>query len=133
MKRYTCILAVMSIVLAFAFLPGCSDDPVKDLYGTWTGKTRIDQDMTITIRQDRTIEIETQVDSVRQIRKGTYTIIDRRLRIALTTLDTYTGNVVKRETKADQDEALFTFTSRNEMVLRKGTQAIILQRAEAPG
>jgi hypothetical protein len=131
MKRYTCIVAVMSVVLAF--LSGCGNDPVKDLYGTWTGKTRIDQGITITIRQDRTIEIETQVDSVRQIRKGTYTIVDRRLRIALTSLDTYTGNIVKRETKADQDEALFTFTSHNEMVLRKGTQAIVLQRVDGPG
>lgn len=107
---------------------GCKKDSLHQLYGAWEGKTRIDQSITVTIRPDSTIRIETDTENGRQIRSGTYAIIDRRIRIALTSLETYSGDTVKREKKADQDEALFTFTGENEMVLRKGTQAIILHR-----
>lgn len=119
-----------SFFLAFALagIIGCTSDPWSKLYGTWEGKTRIDQNISITMRPDSTIEIETETDSGRQISKGTYQIIDRRIRIALTSVETYTGNVAKLENKADQDEALFTFAGKNEMVLRKGTQAIVLHR-----
>jgi hypothetical protein len=126
------VVILFFLVLAFVGLPGCGNDPASKLYGTWKGKTKIDQDIAITIRPDTTIEIETQIDTVRQIRKGTFTLVDRRLRIALTTLDTYFGDVIKHEAKIDQDEALYTFTSDDEIVLRKGTQAIILQRVEGP-
>ncbi len=111
----------------------CSLDRSKELQGTWKGTTKIDQNITITIGPDSTIEIETEVDSVRQIRKGTYQIIDRRIRIALNSLETDTDGAVKRETKEDQDEALFTMTGKDEMVLRRGTQAIILHRTREPG
>jgi hypothetical protein len=121
---------VFTLIVCLVECLGCSSDPAKELYGTWKGKTRIDQDIAITIRQDRTIEIETDADSVRQIRKGTFEIIDRRLRVAFDTLEIYNGDIVKRERKVDQDEALFTFTSDDEMVLRKGTQAIVLERIE---
>jgi len=131
MRRCGFVVLPLILVLGFAE-SGCSNDPAKELWGTWKGKTRIDEDITITIRPDSTIEIETGTDSVRQIRKGTYRIVDRRLRITLSTFDTYQGDIVKRRTKADQDEALFTFTGRNEMVLREGTQAIVLTRVEAP-
>lgn len=110
----------------------CGADPAISLHGTWTGKTKIDQNITITIGPDSTIEIETEVDSSKQIRKGTYRIIDRRIRITLSSLETYTGDVIKREAKMDQDEALFTMTGKDEMVLRKGTQAIVLQRTRGP-
>ena len=83
------------------------------------------------IRPDSTIEISTMVDdTIRQIRKGTFTLVDRRLRISLTSLDTYSGESVKHESKIDQDEALVTFTSADEIVLRKGTQAMVLERAK---
>jgi hypothetical protein len=130
MKRRISVVILIFLVLTFVGLPGCSSDPAKKLYGTWKGKSKIDQDIAITIRPDSTIEIETQVDTVRQIRKGTYKIIDRRLRISLSDLETFAGDVVKREKKIDQDEALLTLTSADEMVLRKGTQAIVLQRAK---
>jgi hypothetical protein len=130
MKRRISVVIFISFVLALVGLPGCSNDPVSKLNGTWKGKTKIDQDIAITIRPDSTIEIETQVDTLRQIRKGTFRLVDRRLRIALTTLDTYAGDVIKHEAKVDQDEALYTFTSDDEIVLRKGTQVIILQRVE---
>jgi hypothetical protein len=126
---------IVVVLLTFGFFTfaGCNRDPLSGLYGTWAGKTRIDQNISITMRPDSTIEIETQVDSARQVRKGTYQVIDRRLRIALSSLETYTGDVIKRETKVDQDEALFTMTGKDEMVLRKGTQAIILHRTRGPG
>jgi putative alpha-1,2-mannosidase len=128
--RRSSFSTILIIVVCFAELSGCSDDPAKELYGTWKGKTRIDQNITMRIRSDSTIEIETDADSVRQIRKGTFAIVDRRLRVALDTLETYSGDVVRRQRKIDQDEALFTFTSKDEMVLRKGTQAIVLERVE---
>jgi hypothetical protein len=128
--RRSSFAAILIIVVCFAGIFGCSNDPAKDLYGTWKGKTRIAQDIVMTIRNDKTIEIETDSDSVRQVRKGTFVIVDRRLRATLDTLETYTGNVVKRERKVDFDEALFTFISDDEMVLRKGTQAIVLERVE---
>lgn len=116
------------LVFGFFIVPGCNRNPLTGLYGTWEGKTRIDQNIVITMRPDSTIEIETEEDSARQVRKGTYQVIDRRIRITLSSLETYTGDVVKRETNMDQDEALFTMTGRDEMVLRKGAQAIILHR-----
>jgi hypothetical protein len=128
--RRSSFSTILIIVVCFAGIFGCSNDPAKDLYGTWKGKTRIAQDIVMTIRNDKTIEIETDSDSVRQVRKGTFVIVDRRLRATLDTLETYTGNVVKRERKVDFDEALFTFISDDEMVLRKGTQAIVLERVE---
>jgi hypothetical protein len=128
--RRSSFAAILIIVVCFAGIFGCSNDPAKDLYGTWKGKTRIAQDIVMTIRNDKTIEIETDSDSVRQVRKGTFVIVDRRLRATLDTLETYTGNVVKRERKVDFDEALFTFISDDEMVLRNGTQAIVLERVE---
>lgn len=133
MKRYQSVVGPFFFALLLVQLSACSKDPREKLYGTWKGTTKIEQNITITIRPDSTIEIDTQVDSVREIRKGTYTIVDRRLRIALTRRETYTGDRVVREDKVDQDEAVFTFTGENEMVLRKGTQAMILQRVAAPG
>jgi len=126
LKSFSILLAVGLICIL-----GCKTDSRSMLFGRWEGKTKIDQDIAITIRPDSTIEIETQADSSTQIRKGTYQIVDRRLRIALTSLETVTGKTVKRENKADQDEALFTMIGENEMVLRKGTQAIILHRAKS--
>ena len=115
-------------LLALVCIIACTKDRQDRLFGTWEGRTRIDQGISMTFRPDSTIEIETDADSVKQVRQGTFQIVDRRIRIALTLLETYSGNSVKREMKADQDEALFTFTGENEMVLRKGTQAIILHR-----
>ena len=126
-------LVVVLLTLGIFALGGCNKDPLNGLYGKWEGQTRIDQNISITMRPDSTIEIETEVDSARQIRKGTYQVIDRRIRIALSSLETYTGAVIKHETKVDQDEALFTMTGKDEMVLRKGTQAIILHRTRGPG
>jgi hypothetical protein len=126
-------MVVVLVTFCLFILTGCNRDPLSGLYGTWEGKTRIDQNISITMRPDSTIEIETEVDSARQVRKGTYHVIDRRLRIALSSLETYAGDVIKHETKVDQDEALFTMTGKDEMVLRKGTQAIILHRTRGPG
>lgn len=123
---------VSLFVTCLFFLPGCSKDPLRDLYGTWKGQTKIDQTMTITLRPDSTIEIEIQGEDVRTVRKGTYELVDRRLRTTLTTLETFTGKAVKREEKVDQDEAVLTMTSKNELVLRKGTQAVVLERVLTP-
>ena len=120
------------LVLVLCSLLSCKNDPLQRLYGTWEGKTRIDQNISMTFRPDSTIEIETDTDYGKEIRKGTFQIIDRRIRIALTSLETYMGDTVKRQHKLDHDEALFTFTGKNEMVLRKGTMAIILHKKESP-
>ena len=132
MRQSIASTILIFVAVALADLSGCSAEPAKELLGTWKGTTKIDQEITITIRKDSTIEIETVADSVRDIRKGTYQVIDRRLRIALTVRETQSGDLVKREPKFDQEEALFTFTAANEMVLREGTQAIILERIKGP-
>lgn len=122
-----------SITLAcLLVLAACCREPSNEVHGIWKGKTKIDQDITITLKPDSTIQIETETEGVRQIRKGTYQIIDRRLRISLTSVETFTGGSVRREEKADQDEAVFTITSSNEMVLRRGTQAMVLERVSGP-
>ncbi len=119
-------------VLASVFF-GCGKDPYERLYGTWSGKTRIDQDITIRIHRDSTIEIETDVDSVRQVQKGTFQIIDRRIRIQFKTMETYTDDGVVRQEKTGTDEAVFTLTRSNELVLRRSLQAIVLQKVgESP-
>ena len=130
MKSRISHAAFVGLLFFIVGLLACSRRSGDELYGTWQGRTRIDQDISITIRRDSTIEITTTVDdTIRQIRKGTYALVDRRLRISLTGLDTFKGNVVTHENKIDQDEALVTFTSADEIVLRKGTQAMVLERA----
>ncbi len=119
------------LLLSAAFLAGvcaCNRDPLDRLYGTWSGKTKTDQDITITIGRDSTIAIETVEDSVRKVQKGTYLIIDRRIRISLTTMETYEGDNVTRQKKTGADEAVFTLTRGNELILRRGLQAIVLQK-----
>ena len=129
---------IQCIVILFvtSFVPvvsGCSRDAVDRLHGTWIGKTRIDQDITITIGKDSTIAIETADDSVRKVQRGTYQIVDRRIRISLDSLETYTESGVKRERKTGADEAVFTLTMGNELILRRGLQAIVLQKSgDAP-
>ncbi len=123
------VVAFAVLLTALGFF-ACTESTEERLCGVWKGTTRIDQSITITIRPDSTIAIETTEDSVIQIREGTYTILDRRLRIRLTTLERRIGSNVRRETKPDQDEAVFTFTGKNEMVLRKGLQAIVMERVE---
>jgi hypothetical protein len=131
MKRYTTPTCHSIVLIICLGLAACNSTSGDKLYGTWQGKTRIEQDITMMIRPDSTIEISTMVDdTIRQIRKGTFTLVDRRLRISLTSLDTYSGESVKHESKIDQDEALVTFTSADEIVLRKGTQAMVLERAK---
>ncbi len=125
MKQAPPVFVFAIIVLQ---LLGCSKSVEQRLCGTWKGTTRIDQPMTITIRADSTIQIEMEGDSGRVVRRGTYSIVDRRLRIKLTTTETIDGDRVTREDKTDQDEATFVFTGENEMVLRKGLQAIVLER-----
>ncbi len=137
---FRCVnVKVQSSTISFLFLAAslagvaaCSHDPGERLYGTWKGKTKIDQDITITIRQDSTIAIETEADSVRRVQKGTYQIIDRRLRISLTSVDTYEGDSVSTRLKSDHDEAVFTLTAANELVLRRGEMAIILEKVGEP-
>ncbi len=109
---------------------GCSRDPLDQLYGTWKGKTKIDQDITMTFGRDSTIAIETvqEEDSIRKIQRGTFQIVDRRIRIWLTSLETYTGGSVKREKKTGADEAVFTLTMGDELILRRGLSAIVLQK-----
>jgi len=119
---------VLFLPFVLSSFVSCRNDPLSKLYGRWEGKTKFDQDISITLNRDSTIEIETQTDEGRQIRTGTYRIVDRRIRIALTTLEIHSGNTVKREKRIDQDEAVFTMTGKDEMVLREGTQAIILRR-----
>ncbi len=118
----------VGLLLVIAILPGCSRDPLERLYGTWKGKTRIDQDITITIKRDSTIAIETEDDSLRQIRRGTYQVIDRRLRISLASVETYEGDSVRTQVKVDHDEAVFTLTGADELVLRRGQMAIVLEK-----
>ncbi len=130
MRSLSGVCVVVLFTFAAGITPGCKQNPARDLCGTWRGTTKIDQEISITIRPDSTIEIETVADSVRQIRRGTYTLLDRRLRINLDTLETHVGDAVKREMKPDQDEAVLTFTGKNEIVLRKGLQAIVLERVE---
>jgi hypothetical protein len=125
-KPFSALLLLTGISLIS--LLSCSRDPLERLYGTWKGKTRIDQDITITIRPDSTIAIETEVDSIRQIKRGTYRVVDRRLRILLTSTETIEGDSVKTQRRLDQDEAVYTLTSAKELVLRRGEMAIVLQR-----
>jgi hypothetical protein len=131
MKRRVTRAAIAGLLLTILGLSACNSGSGDRLYGTWQGKTLIDQDISITIRPDSTIEISTTVDdTVRQIRKGTYALVDRRMRISLTTLDTYSSGDIRHESKIDQDEAVVTFTSADEIVLRRGTQAMVLERTK---
>jgi hypothetical protein len=123
-KPFSALLLLMGIFLISSL--SCSQDPLERLYGTWRGKTRIDQDITITIRPDSTIAIEIEADSVRQIKTGTYQVIDRRLRILLTSTQTFEGDSVKKQRKIEHDEAVYTVTRANELVLRRGEMAIVL-------
>ena len=132
MRLKTKIAFVSLFVTCLFFLPGCSKDPLSDLYGTWKGQTKIDQTMTITLRPDSTIEIEIEGEDIRTVRRGKFQMVDRRLRTTLTTLETLTEKAVKREEKVDHDEAVLTMTSKNEMVLRKGIQAVVLDRVLTP-
>lgn len=133
MKICTPPFFLVSLILLLVSVTGCGRDPYEKLYGTWSGKTRIDQDITIRIHRDSTIEIETEVDSVRQVQKGTFQVIDRRIRIQFKTMETYTDQGVMRQEKTGTDEAVFTLTRSNELVLRRSLQAIVLQKVgESP-
>jgi hypothetical protein len=121
-------LAGFAVVFLALALLGCGKTVEERLCGTWEGTTRIDLPITITIRPDSTIQSETKEDSGHVVRAGTYSIVDRRLRIHLTSVERIVGDSVRREDKIDHDEATFTFTGENEMVLRKGLQAIVLER-----
>ncbi len=128
MKYHRLITALIVMGAIALVVTSCRKKPLEKLYGTWTGTSKIDQDITITLRPDSTIEIETEADSVRQVRKGTYQIVDRRLRIVLKSVETYTGDSVRREMKNEHDEAVFTLTYDDELVLRRGAQVLVLHR-----
>lgn len=124
------IPASMLLAILFSGLSSCSHDPLEHLYGTWKGKTKIDQDITMIIKPDSTIAIETEEDSVKRVQKGTYQIVDRRIRIVLTSFEVFEGDSVRREKKKAHDEAVFTLTYYNELVLRRGEQVMVLHKGE---
>ena len=128
MTRSSSIVAIVFLAIDILGTSGCSKTVEQKLCGTWKGTTRIDQGITITLRPDSTIQIETEEDSVQVVRNGTYSIVDRRLRIRLTSQETIQGDLVTRKSKIDHEEAVFTFTGENEMVLREGLLAIVLER-----
>jgi hypothetical protein len=128
MNKQNSLLFVILLLVLVAAGAGCGRQIPVNLVGTWKGTTKLDQDIIMTFGSDSSIRIETMVDSVRQVRGGTFHLVDRRVRIVLAYVETFAGNTPHRITKVDQDEAVLTMTHKDEFVLRKGDQVVIFER-----